>query len=713
MIRLLPLILLVCAGIANAVPMSQCTGGGYVPTANYPDWCPNKLTTIDTAPSATGATISVTSTATTGTTYVSIRTTATRVHWRTVINGTGDEASASAAHSTSTVSIAVTGLANSTPYFAHVVNTYLNKPSQYEVVAFNTEASGGGGGGGGAGDAITGGDDWFYCNDASASDANTGRSHAQRRKSLPGTDSGLDDGDDMWLCSGGVWTGQTIDISRPGDTTGAGTPVDPDLVNWAEMGTYVMDGSTEKKAVDGVDGIDTTDAKAAIRGGLTAECIQAKSCLFPVFSGANATQDELTSQYDSIVDVKTTAWYNKFENISIMWSVARGMTVQGNNTNESHRYVILDGIDSRQNGYNNVVFTRGVADFVVRNGDYYQHSLCRVFQKLSNATNFSCGTKNTWGASVAIEGRVRRGLVENNEVRDTYGEGINCNNTISSSDGKMIFRANRVVNTWSTQLYLDGCPGSVVENNIVLGGTTNVVGVSRTASAFNSINVGQERSNSPANIGNVVRNNLFVGANNFIKMDQIELPTTGVGGKFYGNTLIYGNTKAIQIYNKQTSPDAVLEFDLRNNIIWDQGLGAGACTIPTLTNRTVNYNHWYVSQTDPECQDSNPQASFAAPIISQNNYATWQTTAAQQGTYPVSWPTFSDVTPNGTSGQNIRDTGTPLTSAILDITNFGWAWEQIAEVRAATLTEANWECALCVDATGATRSGSPSKGAVE
>jgi hypothetical protein len=58
-------------------------------------------------------------------------------------------------------------------------------------------------------------------------------------------------------------------------------------------------------------------------------------------------------------------------------------------------------------------------------------------------------------------------------------------------------------------------------------------------------------------------------------------------------------------------------------------------------------------------------------------------------------------------------TGTALTSAVLDKDTYGFAWEQIREVLAGTLTEAEWECANCVDAEGTTRANPPSKGAVE
>lgn len=696
------LILLLLPSLSWGVAMTACPGGGYVPSANYPTWCPNDITTINTAPTDTTADISVTSSAATGTTYVSIRLTDTRVHWRTIVNGTGDEASASAAQASTTTSIAVTGLSDTTTYYAHVVNVLNNKPSSYEIAEFVTSA------GGSTGDAISGGDDWYFCPDGS--DASSGLSHAARKANYPQLDTDLlGASDDMWLCTGGIWTARTIDIARAGASG-----------DWSETGTYYMDGATSRKIVDGVRGAGTTQAKAVLRGGLTAACANAGTCTFP--NTGFPLDGGLVSQYDAHVNIKDTADYNEVKNLRVEYARYRGINVQGAGVLNSLRYLKIDGVDVGYTGYQSIVVERGVSDMVVRNGDYTWAGMCKSFRSAgTSADTTGCSSGGAWPQAISMTDRSQRILIENNDVRNIFGEGVGSYGHVNTSYQYLIVRGNRIVNTHSGALYFEAA-GTVLENNIALGGGTNATvrnTVSPLGPAFSGAAFNNERSNTRPTVNNLSRNNLLVGVGEGLVLNNsTEALIAGInyGAKFYGNTVIAPYTRTAKLNmlaingSLTQAQTTMIEWDIRNNLLWDETNNASQCSAGTDANVTTGYNHWSTNPSDSDC-DGAGDSYDNTPGISTSSYATWVSYGNQSGELPVSWPAFSNAAP--TVGGDVINSGTTLSTAILDKDNYGFAYDQIAEVLTGSLTEAEWECALCVDAEGTTRSGAPSKGAVE
>lgn len=674
---------------SHAVPMSQCADGAHW----YPDSvgssiCPPVITITTTSPGDTTITVVGTTTIATGTVTVSVRLACMELQWRQVTDGVGDEATGSDTDVTSgAFSVSITGVAEGTEYCLHVAQyTASGRPSNVVQAEVTTTES--------ApppedvGDEITGGDDWFFCPDGS--DANSGLTHTLRKANYPTTDTSmLSTGDDMWLCTGGIWTNREMLIARAGDSG-----------NIAETGTYYMDSTTPRKAVDGVFGEATTITKAELRGGLTAACLSANTC---VYSGSFPV-DTYSSAYDSLLQVASTADYNTVSNLLVKYTRYHPVTVYGAGGTGSLHHVIFDGIDIIDaNG--NMIVSSGLQNVVVRNGTGRNYSTCKM-QRASGETTLAA--ECTWagwsgGIPQIISSPNAMALVEYQHVTHGYGEGMNA----FLGTTYAVFRNNFCGNVLSVCIYNDAAAQIVIENNIIQGKDATLGYITGSNPSFaGGIWADMEDTTltlGTSPIGNVIRNNLCVNVNNCVLIslwDGAEAASKNVGAKVYGNTSVGGVTYDLNGGSYLASSARIAEWDARNNAIWNDTLTTNACYARTGTNQ---YNRWSHAQSNATCNGTG--VTSGALTLTQNTYSTWTSKTA------TSAATFADANPAG--GSALIGAGVALTSAILDKDNFGYGFSQIREVLDGSLTEAEWECALCVDALGATRANPPSKGAVE
>lgn len=691
------LLLVLYAHPAHAVSMAPCPDGAHwYPISEGVGFCPQSLTVTGAATTATSVTLTGTVSIASGTVHSAIRLTPTLLQWRNTTQGTGAEAAVDDTDvSSGAFSIEVTGLAESTTYVAHLLQYADNRPSTTTTITFTTLASAPSS----SGDEITGGDDRFYCPDGS--DANSGLTHALRKANYPTTDSTFSGGDDMWLCTGGQWTNRHHDVNRQG-TSG----------NWNEIGCYYMDSTTPRKCLDGVLGPGTTHTKPEIRGALTDACLAAGTCTYPA---TGFPVNGYTSRYDGLFVYGVTADYTSLSNVVFTHYQYNSLTASGGGTEGALHHLIFDGVDMYYGGIGaRLTFVDGVTDFVVRNGDSYAMNTCPSTRLNGASSDTSvCNTGSPWsGTMLTVTRKSGRGLVEYNTSRRGFGEGYNCFNTTL---GRMIYRNNWSINSWSDGIYLDGCKDSVVESNIVLGGNGLMhLDVQNNGPTFGGIHLGCESSSYPDGTGNVVRNNLVIGARRNLEVNQFNVCTTAgriVGGVFYNNTTVGARNMG---YADSQYEVAVLdlaanveEADFTNNAIWNDTLTTSQCSA---TSAMVGLdNHWSHNPADAECDGTGD--TIGSLGLTQSTYSWWTNLADDEGDAPVTWPTWADVNPAG--GSALIGSGTALTSAILDIADYGFAWEQIKEVLDGSLTEAEWECANCLDATGAARANPPSKGAVE
>lgn len=680
---------------SHAVSMALCPDNAhYYPVSEGVGYCPPQISITGTTPTATGATVSGTVSIATGTVFVSVRLNCDAVHWRDVVDSIGDEAYGTDATVTDgTFSVSIAGLAESTAYCAHASQyVTINRPAKAATQAFTTTdatppAEG-------VGDEITGGDDWFYCPDGS--NANSGLTHAQRRATLPSTDTSvMSGGDDMWLCTGGVWSQIKHTVARAG-TSG----------NRNEIGTYYMDSTTPRKAVDGVRGLGTTHTKAEIRGGLNQTCIDARTCTYP---STGFPIDGVSSIYDSHLVIASTADYTTVQSIVVSYTRYGTITYTGGGrfSADQLHHVTFDGVDVTYTGHQAaIVGIDGVQDIIIRNSTGYYMSTCfstKQSPKVSADTS-ACEAVNPYFPNTFVQvtrSNSSRVLIENNDFARGFGEGIGMYN--NNSTMYSVVRGNRGMNTWSDVYFFDGTGSVVLENNIGVGGNGSMDSAVTGSGAFSCIHIGSENGTFANPTGFVVRNNLCVGGGYGFHVDLFPSAISAgdqIGAKVYGNTFIAAET--YDVWNEIPVANTT-EMVLTGNVFWS-ALGAGVTCIEQYNAGTYLDNHWPENPSDSGCDGSGD--TYGDPGLTLSAYASWTALREQSGASPT-WPTFADANPAG--GSAILGTGTSLTSAVLDVANFGQAWTEMTDAP----SEADWECALCLDATGAARATPPSKGAVE
>lgn len=651
-----------------------CADGYHKYPSGHPEYCPLSLTALSADATDTGVTITGTSSATGGTTYGSITlgSCGTPLHWQQIAAGAPDEASQSAAQSTTSISLAFTGLAELTAYCGQVVN--INTAGFVSVIAsvnFTTAETTPSE----SGTAITGGDDYFA--GTGGSNGNSGTSHANRWATPPTTDS-LAAGSDMWLYEGSIFNKQKMPISRQGSSG-----------NWNEVGTYYMDGATPREWITG-------HTKAAFRGGLTDACIAARTC---TFTNSDFTGDGLSGAYDTIITISSTADYTHVKNIRFEYTRAASVLVNGSGSAGSLTNVIVEGTDSQYTTFNHVTVANGSRDVVVRNNTWTDGGLCYGFAQYHSEP--LCGA--FWpGGFMAITSAGAKTLFEGNYATNSIGEGVGC----FSSASFVVMRGNYVSNLRSGNIYVNGCRDVVIENNVSIGGDQSI-GIFDGIwgnSHYGGIGVAKEVSNFYDNLRIYIRNNIVAGSGNTLNIYTSYVSTTWTVN-WWGNTAIDGY--AYQLIGGSTG----VTLEAKNNLVWDQDLGAAYLCANIPSSATLSHNAFYnATPSAAKCQSGTNV--YTAPQLATSTWSTWQGYANPHDTNTNRFaPVIAGAVPG--SGSPLKAAGTALTSAVLTASDYGYGFSQIAEVLDATITQANWEKQMYYDFLNAARPATPTIGAIE
>ena len=489
----------------------------------------------------------------------------------------------------------------------------------------------------------------------------------------------------------------------------------PTWINYTgTLGDRVIFGSYKLNAsnvpvwtVDNVFGTGTVDQKAAYQGSLTEACIIAGSCqyagTFPI--------DQYSSEYDPIFVLYDNADHVEIRNVEFRLFRYYAFIAQSAPNTKNLVGLIIDGMDHNNNGDQPYIY--GVNGGVWKNSTVTNNNTCKLQRYQAGATGSTAACAYSgWPGGLAVIGSDNV-LVENNLVRDTFGEGIN----IFQNASRNIVRGNVVGDVHAIGVYLDGGSGTVVENNrIIMNDNSQIIAYNTDAAAFEGgIWMDQEfygAPNRPDHIqDNLVRNNLIVNAGGGISVstwtDVIANDPTlikKVSGYVVGNTFV--NSDASMEFWQYLAPGAgrVPYFYAYNNVFWDQPAGANTCNWRDLPNTDMNYNHYYVLQNDVDCRGAND--TIGVPSLSVSNYATWDAYNPDNAI-----PAWANARP--ALGSPLIGTGVPLTSQFLNVALYGMAFTSIKEVVENTLDAVTWQCLLCTDGEGTIRTNPPDKGALQ
>jgi len=233
--------------------------------------------------------------------------------------------------------------------------------------------------------------------------------------------------------------------------------------------------------------------------------------------------------------------------------------------------------------------------------------------------NWPRGTKNAskgefWGNCLTILFGASNNLIENNLVYWCHGEGISTG--IGSGN---VIRGNIVSDAWSVNIYVDGAPNTIVENNFSYVSTdaknwtplsganleqATGIGISTEPLSGNTIN------------GLIIRNNISVNANGCIYHFPSQPGITDNNIQIYNNTCVQNNGGIKWVTG------AVTNISIRNNIITGPLANNGDATIqmnpaPSGGTNTISNNSY--SATPANFCWVNCTASFASWVASSGD----------------------------------------------------------------------------------------------
>ena len=627
-------------------------------------------------------------------------------NFKTMIAGTGaTSAGSTAVPAPGQFWLTMTGLTHNSAYYAQEFHrggvAGAGKTSLMSTQIFTTAANTGGGPPPAPGEqavADSGASARFI--GTGGSDLSDGLTDATRWLTLSKVICGLPAGTNIGLLSSSTFQNQELNLCF-GSTSG----------DRAIIGGYKLNGSSVPIWIrDDIFGTGTTDAKPIIKGGLTQGCLDAGSCAYP---GTFPAETHGSSD-DPVIYISGSADYLTVQNIDVSFHRYRPITADNGTVTKGLTNLIVDGVDIHDNGNN--FFIRGATDVIVRNGSAYNQNTCQMQRQQSGATGSTadCNVPYIYSGTPQFI-YVERALAEYNLARDIWGE---CMNAVYGSN-YVVFRNNTIGDCASVAIYPDQASHTVIESNILVGNSTASVGYATTTDTrLRGIEVQYEDAGayyrSVSNLNDqVIRNNLIVNRSTGVEggwAPETLAADTGflesMSAYVYGNTIIGTTSRdhALDRYNNPGSRTAY--WYLRNNAHWSFSAGSTSCEWRDQgATTTAEYNTWAVTQDDADCNGTGTIVTNT-PGFTVSNIATWAAYAIQ-GTVP----TWENAEP--AAGSALLNVGTPLTANILDIANFGIAFTQIREVLAGTLTEAEWECGLCVDGQGTTRSNPPDIGAME
>jgi len=376
------------------------------------------------------------------------------------------------------------------------------------------------------------------------SDSANGLSNATAWKSINKVNSfSFKAGDDVYLLSGGSWnTELTVDWSGTSS-------------NRVIIGSYYMNNGNE------VLGAKPNTSKPKLVGTYPAK-----------FEVAGAVP---AGRYGGMVQV--AANYVTVKNIRIENSSGIGINL----AREFH-HAIFENNEVDVTAGSSILLHRKTYSSIMRN-----NKMRKCGQGWKDKV-----MSGTWPVCNGAIGS-RNNIIENNTVTESYGEGIVA---FASGADNNIIRGNTLVVVRTVGIYVDNGANNIVENNLVVGDSTE----GNRGSAF-ALNVEDYPAMKDAT-GNVFRNNLAANTGTCFWMGmEPDALSKGykVGGSFIGNTCVgadksfgYGNTGS-----------EVQNFKVANNIF--SGSTENFCKVPSTPNISFSNNLWEVKPSDTDCHSNN------------------------------------------------------------------------------------------------------------
>lgn len=448
-------------------------------------------------------------------------------------------------------------LASSTEYrAAYVHDDGTNRPL-FEVITsapFTTLAGGGSGGSDLTGMA-------YVVDSVNGNDSNTGLSVAQAWKTLAKVANNVTaSGSDVCLMDDSEWTGEQLVLDWGGSSQDRGRV----------MGCYVDAGDSNRLVEYDLGTGVGRGAKPTINGSLTQSCIDNNNC--------NWTSDYggCSNGFDGQVRIDTS--HHELKHVSVQYTKCSAVKispsgVSGYQVGQLTDFLV-ENIEARYSGIAWMVMQNGVQDGVVRESIFEFGNRCEISQSNGGTTGLTptCGGGGWPGGVVVTRSGEAGVLIEDNEIRWNFGEGINI-----FQAGGVIVRRNLVANTHSNHIYLDGSRGgmSVIEENILLGAVNNDIGEGEGThfTWFGRLAANVEDNTRTGNgYHGVFRNNALVNTGDCYEATM--QTNAGAEGepaiyKAFGNVCISPEDRSLDVWNGLSSNNiasGAVRFE--SNVFW-------------------------------------------------------------------------------------------------------------------------------------------------
>lgn len=489
--------------------------------------------------------------------------------------------------------------------------------------------------------------------------------------------SSLAQGMNICLYNTSIFKNQEMTIVHPGASN-----------DWNIIAGCKLDSENQLVWIkDEIPGPSSLDQKPVLEGNITLADIEAGNVnytdTFPI--------DTYTSHYDPVARVDDTADYTELRNIE--WRYHRWDTLRVGTSATPYvrtlEYQIQDGLDFHHNG--NAPYVQGVSNGVWRNGSTWLSNLCwtQKIQQPSPGSEAGCDGDPNGGGFALVN--TEKYLVETTYIADMIVEGID----IFRDSNNNIIRGNLIGDVHNICIYNDSSRDTVIENNIcVYNSTSSAIGYALNTTAFKGgIWVDQEyyagQLINTSNLNIVVRNNLILNAKSSLTVsiwlaliNQDTGVTKKTSGYFVGNTVIGSNNFDMEFWSYHApDPARVQYYYANNNVFWSQGLGASSCFWRTISNTSMNGNHFFVTQNDADCNSATN--TVGSPLLALPTYAEYLAKNIDNNI-----PTFEQIRPAANSP--LINTGVDTSATILDPNAFGLGALEMDSLKKGRITLANW-----------------------
>ncbi len=502
----------------------------------------------------------------------------------------------------------------------------------------------------------------YFVDCAAGNDSAAGTSYATAWRTLNKVNSTVNSaGSDVWIKAGTVCHDQVLVVDWPGRSE-----ADP-----AVIGTYyVSDGTAFQLTPDNPTEspssyVYSNGARAEINGSYESACRS-----WPSQCAWNTASAVPPSQYVGLVNVHSEK-YVTIQDLTVKDSAGLGIVFEGNPSAGKCTPAIGAACDFYVTIQRNVVSHTAGTGVNVLEGRYTV-----IRDNVVDYTNIAKKDSqawNSWGAAVHV-GRCYpcNALIENNDVWNSYGEGIGPYGV-----SVVLVRGNRIANGRRASIYTSG-GRNVVEQNLIAGGPViNEPGLGDPAynnvAAYWAMSFVREPSttagedNPEDTTKQLFRNNLSA---NFEKCFNTGIANDAaaaaykLGGRFVGNTCVGASGKGAWGFNGTAGKVDDDGIEVANNIFATTS-GTPSCDSIVDSKVTSRNNYWAgATPTDADCRSPGTgdiYDSFANLGLAARGFATSD---------KRDFPTFSWFTLSKSSSAASR--GVAMTNNYLQ--EGDWTW---------------------------------------